>query len=253
MKRITTFFLACFLVSAIQAQDIITKHFEGYKAQENFMSIHVTGKMFELTTHIEVEEDNKELEEFKEFASTLKSFDMIVGEDMANVSSSYQSALKKLEGSHEELISVKDNDGDYTFFVDESNGIVRELAMIGRASKDLLIFSLTGDMELRQIGKFAKYLNHNKTNPVNKFFERGMDEVKVYPNPVQPESQLYVEAPENMRGGKAILYNMNGVAVKNFSIGEGRRSVSTNGLSAGTYVLEFRKGNVSIKKRVVVR
>ena len=67
MKQIITALCALFLSGYMFGQNVIEEKFIDYKQQDNFTKIHVSAKAFELSGYIELEDQDEEVEEFREF------------------------------------------------------------------------------------------------------------------------------------------------------------------------------------------
>ena len=253
MKTFIITSLALFLSGTIFGQNIIEQHFQQYKGQDNFTNIHVTGKMFQLATYIDNEDNDPDLEELKQFASTIKEFKMIVGEEQTDAKSKFQTAVRKVSSSHEELMRVDDSDGSFAFYILESKGIVSELAMVGMGTNEFVAFSLTGNMDLRQISKMSKKIGGNGFEHVGKLFDNGVHDLKVYPNPAKVNSSITVEVPKEMNSGNVTLIDMNGKRVKTNELNGNKLDIKTSGLPAGTYILEIKNDKASIRKKVVLQ
>ena len=96
-------------------------------------------------------------------------------------------------------MSVKDQDGNFTFYVDENNGIVYELVMVGGTDKEFMVFSLIGEMDLRQIGKMSQKIQMNGFDQMTKIFDHGAADLNVYPNPAGSGTDFNVEVPSEMK------------------------------------------------------
>lgn len=253
MKQVLTFVLAVLLTGSAFAQNIIEKNFTRYQNQDNFTTINVSGKMFEMAVYLEDDENDSETAEMLEFLQSITSFNMIVGEKVQDIKGTYTSAVKTVANTHEELMSIDDNDGRATFFIDESNGIVRELVLVGRGNDEFVVFSLMGEIDLRQLSKMSSKIQQQGFRQMDKMFENGVQDVKVYPNPAQANSEITIEVPEQMIGGMATIYNMDGKSVQTTKINGSKEQVSINRLPAGSYVVEMKKDKISIKKRILVQ
>jgi hypothetical protein len=84
---------------------------------------------------------------------------MLVGTDIAEAKSIYQNVVQKPEGSMDELISVKDAAAEFKFFVTENDGKISELLMVGYESTKVLILTLVGEIDLKQIAALSKKMN----------------------------------------------------------------------------------------------
>ena len=253
MKIISSFILTLFIASTLFGQNIIDKHFEAYKSMENYTNVSMSSKMFELAGYIEFDENDKELNELKEFITTIDALNLIVGREVENPKNKYASALSKVSNSHEELMRVDDNDDSFTFLINENRGVVKEFVMIGTTDQELFILSLTGKMNLRDLSKLAGKMQSHGLSQMQMFDDHRVEDVKVYPNPSAPGENITVEIPENMVGGTATLFNMNGGAVTTVDIENMTQNISTKGLAAGSYVVHLNKEGVTMKKRVIVQ
>lgn len=253
MKKLIT--AICFLLSSsiVFGQNIIDKHFSNYKNQENFTSVHVASKAFELSAYLELEEADEEFQEFKEFLTTVNAFDMIAGQGIESLDKKYQAALKKVESSHEELMSIDDKGGSARFMIDENGGIVKELIMLGKHEDKLVIFSLTGNMELRKISEMAKLMNEAAGGEFQKMLDSGLDEVSIYPNPLNRGDELQIKIPQELEEARISIRNINGALVKEMKLPVGSQKINTQELASGTYIIEMKNDKISIKRKLIIR
>ncbi len=234
-------------------QNIIDKHFTAYKGQEAFTQVHVSSKAFELSAYVELQEENEEFEAFKEFLKTVTSFDMMVGNEVAEAIHKYQTALAKVKATHEELLQVKDRDERFTFLIDEENGWVNELVMVGCNSDKLAIFSLTGNMDLNQLIQMSNMMHIEGDHQIKQLFEHKVHEVTYYPNPIDRGENLVLQLPRELSKGTVSLYNLSGVKVKEYELNGEKQQIEMSGLDMGNYILEVKNENVSVKKKVLVK
>lgn len=79
----------------------------------------------------------------------------------------------------------------------------------------------------------------------------------LYPNPSNGSVTLQYELPKGEQQGELILYNMQGAEVKRYKVDNTFKDVLLNNsqLPAGTYFyqLQTKKGNVGVKKMVVIK
>lgn len=252
MKNIMTAFLAIMMIGGINAQNnAIQTYFSDLSERDDMTKISITGKIFQMAAYLET--DDEEIEEFKEFVSTIHSFQAIVGDEPEFSSSDYYASLSKVENSYEELMSVEDKNGSFNFRIKEKNGVVKELLMVGLSESDLIILSLTGEMDLRQLSKMTSKVQMEGFDYLSKMDENGMDEIKVYPNPASAGSPFNIEVPESFVGGTATLYDMNGRLVMTYPMGTRKQQVRIDKVKPGNYVIEFLKDNVKVTRKVEVQ
>ena len=238
-------------MNALSAQsNVISEHFSDFQEREDFIKISVTGKIFQLMAHIETE--TEEEEELKEFVSSINSFHMVIGEEPVFGKSDFRAALKRVNSDYEELMSIEDKEGTFNFLIDEKNGVVREFVMVGIADDDLIIFSLTGDMDLGQLSRVGSKIQADGFQYLEKLDENVMDELKVYPNPVQENNDLNIVIPEDYIGGTAVIYDIRGRIVMSYSMGLRKQRIELSNMPAGQYVIEFENNGLSQSRKLEV-
>ncbi|MEM9549184.1 MAG: T9SS type A sorting domain-containing protein, partial [Bacteroidota bacterium] len=77
-------------------------------------------------------------------------------------------------------------------------------------------------------------------------------DMKVYPNPANLSSEINLDVPEAMVGGKAVLYDANGAKIKTFDVTKRTETISTTNLKAGNYFVELNKESISMKRQLIV-
>ena len=251
MKKLILTFCSVFAIGLMFAQqNAIDKHFSEYLERDDMTKISITGKIFELATYIEAEDE--ETQEFKDFVSSIDFFQMLVGDEGGFTESDYRSALNKVEGSYEELMTIEDKDGDFNFRIRESNGVVREVLMLAISGEDLIIMSISGRMDLRQLSKMGHQIQTEGFEHFQKMEDSGMEDIKVYPNPARSGSELNIKVPEQFVGGEASLLDLQGRLVMTYPMSVQRQRVELDNVRPGQYVIEFRNDNTTITKKVTV-
>jgi Domain of unknown function (DUF4252) len=134
-------------------QDAISKYFSTYEADPSCTVVSVSGKMFQLFTHIDGE--TPEEKELMKTMSSLSSLKFVVNEKAANAKTSYATATKKQMPGFELLMSVQDQGESISFFINEQSGIVKELVMIGASEQEFYLMSIMGNIDLKQLSKLA--------------------------------------------------------------------------------------------------
>ena len=253
MKYLLSFALAFVFSMTMMAQNIVDTKFNEYKALDNYTSVKVSAKMFELAGYIEFDENDAEMNELKDFIETITAFNMIAGRQVENPKSHYELGIKTVSTTHEELMRVDDKAGSFTFFIDETKGLVHELVMVGTTEAEFIVFSLTGKMNLRDLSKMTSKMQNMGFSKLDMIEKHGAAHLEVYPNPSSAGDEMTIKVPEHLMNGEARLYDMNGKAVKNFKIQNNEESLNTSRLQNGNYILEITKDGVTMKKRVVIQ
>jgi len=253
MKYILILVFSLLSFSSLVSQNVIDRHFEYLVETEDATNINVTGKMFELLNNIDVDvesDEQEDIEEMQDFLGSIKSFQLVAAKQVNNARQEFDKGNRKLSGDYEELLSVLDKDGNFMLYIDEHNGTVHEVVGIGTDNEQLMVFSLMGSMKLEHVGKVAEQIHTVGGDHLSKVRDLDIDAVKVYPNPITTSFNL--ETPDSFDGGVATLYDSNGAMVKTYKINSVHETYEVDKIPAGNYVLKLVKGEVSIRKKIVV-
>ena len=77
--------------------------------------------------------------------------------------------------------------------------------MVGSGDSNLVIFSLTGDMDVNQISKMSNMMKTQEDVQLRKLHDNGLHDVKMYPNPLRAGATMTIEVPAEMANGTATL------------------------------------------------
>ncbi|MDX1686065.1 MAG: DUF4252 domain-containing protein [Saprospiraceae bacterium] len=253
MKRIVLFVFLGMTSFSLSAQNVIDREFAEYKSDDDYTKIQVAGKMFEMASDIEVQEDDKDMTEVKELISEIESFSMILGVEQENTLMKYKEGLNAIQGQYEELMVVSGKEGNFSFLINESNGIVYELVMIGASKDKFMVASLNGKMDLSRLGKISKRIQQGEFEPFSKMNEEGADEVKIYPNPSGEGQVITLEVPESMVGGTARVFDLSGQNIREWTISNIAEKMPVTNISEGRYLVEVNNGEATIRKKFVVQ
>jgi len=207
--------------------------------------------MFELIGFME--SDDEDIKEVQEFTSGVESLRMLFGHEISNGFNKYDQAISQVENDYEELMSVDDKDGKVTFYIDEADGIVSEFVVVGAADSALCLISMVGELDLKKLGEISQKIQADGFDYIGKMSENGANEVKIYPNPSSSGASINIDIPAELEGASVRVINTSGQEVKNTIINRSGQSISLSGLPKGNYVVEFLKGDVSIKKKVTIQ
>ena len=253
MKQILTILLALPFLTGLNAQTAIDLHFSEFAEASNTTDISVTGKMFEMINSINIESDTdqEEIDEMKDFFSSITSFRLIAGEEVSDAKSQYINGDEKLASSHEELVRVNDKEGKFALYIDEEEGIVHEVVGLGWGEDNLMVFSLMGTLRLEQVGKVVEQMNSSGFDQLARVKDVNAADVSVYPNPVS-SSTFTIETPEELIGSVASLFDSTGSLVKTYKINKATQTLDISGVGEGHYVLRVEQDGLSVKKKLIV-
>ena len=158
MKTLFTLLALGLALIARAQNDVVTKLFNEYYNDENFVKISVSSKMFELFT--EIKPGDADEQEILDAISKLKGLKVIAADSVPNSKQLYTNAVKKISGSgYDELMEVKDAQEDMKFMISEKDGIINELVMVVGGKKRFFVMSLFGEIDLSKISKLSKGMN----------------------------------------------------------------------------------------------
>lgn len=249
MKKTILFFALAALSFSMTAQNnVISKHFQNYADQENFTKVHVTGKMFDLISEVEMKDEAGQ--EIKDFAMSIDDLHVILSEDIPNAKAEFNKSVNKLGNQFEVLMTVEDQEGDATFLIDESNGVVRELVIVAHGSKEFVIVSLTGNIELSKVSDIMKEVSMDQY--VHKTSVKDIDQFKVYPNPISSSDKLNLEVPEELLNADLMIYNLQGQLIIDSKVTSTQEKIDISKLSQGQYILKVEQAGFKINRRFSV-
>lgn len=126
--------------------------FERYNGKEGFTSVYISSRMFSLLARID-----KEDEEFRNLVTRIKGIRILSIDSTTNVSRiNFATELlpKLTRNGFEELMTVREKDGEVWFMIREAGGRITDLVMVtgGRGSS---VVSISGDLDLRTIASLS--------------------------------------------------------------------------------------------------
>jgi|SRR5690554_285268 len=175
MKNKAIYFLMAIMLLPLtsMAQDIFTK----YSDNPDVTYVSIKPKMFQMLAKMDINSDDPEAQEYIKMVNSITSFKVITT-GSKTISSDVSKWVQSRKSALEELMEVKDNGVNMTFYVkqgrDEDH--VSEFLMfvdgLGAVTKDMdvkmngekrefetVVVSLTGDIDLNQISKLTKKMN----------------------------------------------------------------------------------------------
>ena len=135
----------------------IDRYFETYREDARFSRVTVSSKMFSL--FLELEGDDPDEQAIIETISKLDGLKMLVGQEVDEAKSIFGNMLKQPKANMDELMTISDVDKEIQFFVTESGGKISELVMVGYEVDKVMILSLIGDIDLKEISRLSKKMN----------------------------------------------------------------------------------------------
>ncbi len=153
MKKLALYIiLAALPLSAFCQKSPVDELFERYDGKDGFTSVYISSKMFSLLARLDTED-----EEFQNLVTRIKSIRILSIDSAQNVSGLNFSSelLPKLNRTgFEELMTVREEDGEVRFMIREVGGRIAELVMVtgGHGSS---VVSIRGDLDLKTIASLS--------------------------------------------------------------------------------------------------
>lgn len=156
-KVVLTLALAAFTLSANAQSTAITKYFEKYTEDTTFMYVNFSGKMFQMISNLELE-DEQEQAMMQESLGKIKRVQVLGKDKGVNGKVMYKEVISLVEGKgFEELMSVREEDKDIRFLIKEKNNKIDELFMVMGGANEFGMLSIVGDgIDLNALYKLSR-------------------------------------------------------------------------------------------------
>jgi len=246
MKKLISISASLLFALNMFGQNIIDRHFEYLVDSDESTVIHVAGLTFQLASNFASEDADTE-----EFLQSIESFDLVAMDDQANARGLYDTALGHVGDDYEELMNIKDKEGNFSLFIDEEEGIVYEIVGTGASDDDFVLFSLLGRMRLDQVGDLINKIDDQGIKVLKDIDLKSIEDVKVYPNPVTAAGDVTIEVPADMSGANATIYDAAGAMIRSFKLNKGSQKIKMD-VEPGYHVIALNKDGTTIKKRILV-
>lgn len=157
MKKILIILAILTYSLQVEAQDdAISKFFGKYSNSSDFTSVFISSKMFSLIAKIPVDEKEKDI---RNLIGKLEKVQILTS-DKVDGNKLYNEAFGMLPKKiYEELMTVKEGEEEFKFFIKESEGKIGELLMLKGGKNDFLILNIIGDINLEDISKLSKTMD----------------------------------------------------------------------------------------------
>ena len=156
MKKSITFILSLMLTLGALAQgEVVSKYFDRFSDNEDFVKASISSKMFSLFTELEAGSDEEK--EFLEAVSKLKGMKILYGDSVPQAKKLYNEGIADVnKAGFEELMTVLDAEENFHFAIKEKSGIISELILVSGGKKGFSVLSLYGEIDLKNISKIAR-------------------------------------------------------------------------------------------------
>jgi len=160
MKRLVIIIAGILLCSAAIAQeDVITKYFSEYEKRDDFTTIIITSKMFQLIAQIP---ESEEEEDVMNVIRKLNGLKILTSSEYPERAELSRKAAKIIaDKGFEELMIIKEGEEEIKFLIHEDDGHISEFVMLIAEDDDgdFFLMSMTGNLELEDISKLSETLD----------------------------------------------------------------------------------------------
>jgi len=237
MKIVSTL-AAVLLISfgAIAQNNTIQTQFSELANRENVTHISIGSKMFEMMMSVEAQ--TPEEQEMLEAFSKVEGVEAYGSENDVN-RGFHKTACARLDDRFEELITIENDEVTATIFIDETNGVVRELVAIGETDKGWGIGSIWGNVDLKYVSKIMREIQMDGLDKVDHTQFDMSAKINVYPNPASQNSFVTFEVPKELVKGTYGVFDGQGKLLLSGQITAQTGRIDLENLPRANYVIKF--------------
>ncbi len=159
MKKVIVYVVLFLFGIAVNAQNTaVDKLFEKYGETEGFTTVIIKGKLFDMISCLEEEDEEDEAIQLMSKLTSVRILAMDECEKPEGINF-FDEVMELLdESDYEELLVVKEKDQDVKFLIKEKDGIISELLLVVGGEDNALI-SIVGEIDLKQAYKISKSIH----------------------------------------------------------------------------------------------
>ena len=158
MKKFLFIILWSTLFQPAFSQEVASLFLEQFNNDDNLEVVSIGEKMFQMMADVSPDNEN-----FNEAIKGLEKLIVISSKDSALNHEYYNSAfaiLTKKKSGFESILSSKEGQEELVIMSKESKGIVKELILLQRDSKNnFSLISLSGEIDLKNLIKYSSSIN----------------------------------------------------------------------------------------------
>lgn len=173
-KQIVTIIVITLMMisSSLFAQSDFNKLYEKYAGQDGFTSINISTDMFKFLNSMDMSDSSDDAKKTQNVMAQLEGLKMLIYEKPeGEVGVDFYKEINNNLSlkNYIELMTVKDSDSDIKFLVKKSGkNTVSELLMIVKSEDEVLIMSMTGDIDMNTISDISNSLNMKGMDKLDK-------------------------------------------------------------------------------------
>jgi len=160
MKRLIIIIIGVLLyTSGFSQEDVITKYFSEYERRDDFTTIIITSKMFQLIAQVPESEDE---EDVMNVIRKLNGLKILTSSEYPQRADLSREAVKIItDKGFEELMIIKEGEEEIKFMIHEDDGHISEFVMLIAEDEDgdFFLMTMTGNLQLEDISRLSKTLD----------------------------------------------------------------------------------------------
>lgn len=249
-KYISTTVALLLAVIGFSQHNAMDKYFTKYSANDDYTHITIAGKMFELMTHIDVE--NEEEQEIQDALSGIHGIEIAMIDSLASSKAELKSALSLVGRNFESLMSIDDKNAKVEFIIQEYDGVVKEMLIIGAIDGGFGIVDIWGDLDLKSISNLTQKMEVMGMEHFDGEKAEASRHINFYPNPMMVGTDGNMRVPEELMGTTLKVTDLNGRTLSETKINAYESKVPLGDLPMGSYIVSIWDGKNRIFNEKVV-
>jgi len=128
--------------------------YKTYDKQDDAVNINISGNILNMFNWYNNDEKDEDLEKIAKAVTSLRIFSVSKGKEGMD-----KLAMRRFRKSiqaedFEDLMTIRNSDGNFYVMVKERNGIVKDLVMFGEGEHGNFFLELLGNMKAKKVAKF---------------------------------------------------------------------------------------------------
>jgi hypothetical protein len=154
----TTALTAALLLSTLcSAQDAIQRYFGEYLDSDDFTTVVISSKMFQLFAKLDPA--SKDAAALNDALAGLRGIRIISAESRPDARSLFNKMQNRMGTEYEVLMGIDEKDEKVRFFIREEGDRIAELFMLVGGANRIFAMSLSGQIDLNKISSLSKNMN----------------------------------------------------------------------------------------------
>lgn len=250
MKKITL--LLCAIASGlalIAQQNPLETYFSDLLADENNTQVMFSGKMFEMSLHIEA--DNEEEAEFLEAISMIDGVCLVANDEVEDTNDIFDQVRKRPRKAFENLVTISDKEGQAEVLIKEENGLVSEVLIIAAGQEGFMVVGIWGHIELNALAAIAREMQVTAMRDFDADAAGAGRDITMYPNP-SADGKVSLTLPDALLGATVKVRDMSGKLLLEERVTSERIQLNTEPLKTGTYLVSVNKGSHQVFSEALI-